>query len=62
MRGAGGRGEQELGGDRSLSCPVRLSVLQRPGYLHEHELVGVGEEDDRVLHRVVIVLVLLLAG
>lgn len=42
--------------------PVCLSVLPRPGYLHEHKLVSVREEDDRVLHCVVIVLVLLLAG
>lgn len=52
MRGAGG-------GGRQVPIPP---VPQHAGYLHEHKLVGVGEEDDRVLHRVVIVLVFLLAG
>lgn len=51
-----GWGGQELGGTEV--CPAHLSVH----YLHEHELVGVGEENDCVLHRVIVVLILLLAG
>lgn len=46
---------------QSLSHPVHLSTLPCPGYLHEHKLVSVGEEDDRVLHCVIIILILLLA-
>lgn len=60
MKGA--EGVQELVGGGTGACPVHLSSPQHPGYLHKHELVGVGEEDDRVLHRVVIILILLLAG
>lgn len=56
MRGAGAGGHKSWRGTEV--CPAHLSVR----YLHEHKLVCVGEENDRVLHRVVIVLILLLAG
>lgn len=54
--GALGTGEQVPLG------PTPEAATHHAHVLHEHKLVSVGEEDDCVLHGVIIILILLLAG